>query len=75
MRKVSPGAVVMDTVYAPLETPLLKQANLAGMKTVDGLAMFVRQAGMQFAEWTGASAPLGLFERVAREALQLRGRE
>ena len=73
VRGVSPGAVVMDTVYTPLETPMLRQASLAGMKTVDGLAMFVRQAGMQFAAWTGATAPLGLFERVAREALAERG--
>lgn len=70
--KTSPGAVVMDTVYTPLETPMLQQAGLAGMRTIDGLAMFVRQAGMQFAQWTGAAAPLGLFERVTRESLQLR---
>jgi 3-dehydroquinate dehydratase/shikimate dehydrogenase len=69
VRMVSPGAVVMDTVYNPMETPMLQQAGLAGMRTVDGLAMFVRQAGMQFTLWTGAAAPMGLFARVAREAL------
>jgi shikimate dehydrogenase len=63
----------MDTVYTPLNTPLLQQAALAGFRTIDGLAMFIRQAAEQFTGWTGAAAPLGLFERIAREELQ--GRE
>jgi 3-dehydroquinate dehydratase/shikimate dehydrogenase len=66
----SPGCVVMDTVYRPLKTPLLARAERAGLKTVDGLGMFVRQAGMQFAAFTGQPAPMGLFERVCREALK-----
>ena len=64
----------MDTVYTPLNTPLLEQASLAGFRAIDGLAMFVQQAGEQFAAWTGAPAPLRLFERIAREELQARER-
>ena len=52
------GALVMDTVYNPVETPLLKQAEAAGAKTLDGLAMFVRQAGAQFKIWTGQPLPV-----------------
>jgi shikimate 5-dehydrogenase len=74
MRRASPGVVVMDTVYTPLETPMLRQAHLAGLRTIDGLAMFVRQAGEQCTAWTGAAAPLGLFERIAREELKTRGK-
>ncbi|HVU64111.1 MAG TPA: type I 3-dehydroquinate dehydratase [Phycisphaerales bacterium] len=74
VRKSNPAAVVMDTVYAPLETPLLAQAALAGLKAVDGLDMFIRQAGMQFTAWTGAPAPLRLFERIARDELAERER-
>ncbi len=51
-------ALVMDTVYNPVETPLLKQAEAAGAKTLDGLAMFVRQAGAQFKIWTGQRLPV-----------------
>ena len=52
------GALVMDTVYNPVETPLLKQAEAAGAKTLDGMAMFVRQAGAQFTIWTGQPLPV-----------------
>lgn len=65
----SEETVVMDTVYIPLETELLARARSLGLKTIDGLGMFVRQAGAQFEAWTGLPAPGRLFERVAREAL------
>ena len=67
------GVVVMDTVYNPLRTPLLNAAEKAGLKTVDGLCMFVRQAALQFEAWTGKPAPLSLFDRVARESLSAGG--
>ena len=61
--------VVMDTVYRPRRTVLLDRATRAGARTVDGVAMFVRQAQAQFAAWTGRSAPEGLFEaRIGHEA-------
>ena len=56
------GAVVMDTVYTPVETPLLKQAEAAGALTLDGLSMFVRQAGTQFKLWTGKALPVDVAE-------------
>ncbi len=70
LRQCAPGAVIMDTVYAPLRTPMLEQAALAGFRAIDGLSMFVRQAGLQFQAWTGCPAPLKLFDRVCREALE-----
>jgi 3-dehydroquinate dehydratase/shikimate dehydrogenase len=63
------GTVVFDTVYTPLETPLLKRARELGRKTINGAEMFVRQAALQFQEWTGSPAPEELFERTVREAL------
>ncbi|MBL9140893.1 MAG: hypothetical protein JNK53_03415, partial [Phycisphaerae bacterium] len=57
--------VVMDTVYAPRVTPLLKHAAERGARTVDGWGMFMRQAARQFERWTGVrpdsppSAPAG----------------
>jgi 3-dehydroquinate dehydratase/shikimate dehydrogenase len=44
---------VMDTVYVPRETPLLRDARFRGARTVDGWGMFVRQAARQFERWTG----------------------
>jgi 3-dehydroquinate dehydratase/shikimate dehydrogenase len=69
LRGVPAHAVFFDTVYNPIETPMLAAARKAGYRTVDGVTMFVRQAGAQFRLWTGDSAPTGLFDRVAREVL------
>ncbi len=48
-----PEAVVTDIVYAPLETPLLKQAAKRGNPTVDGLGMLLHQARPGFRQWFG----------------------
>ena len=60
-----PGLVVYDAVYNPLETRLLREANLAGCLTVSGLGHFVHQAAGQFELWTGLAAP----RQVMREAM------
>ncbi len=60
-------AVVFDTVYRPLETPLIRRARSRGLRTIDGLAMFTRQASEQIRAWTGREAPSGLIERLSRE--------
>lgn len=44
---------VMDIVYNPLKTKLLKDAEIAGCKTVDGLSMFIHQGAAQFELFTG----------------------
>ena len=46
-------AVVMDIVYAPLETELLRAAKLHGCVTVDGLGMLLHQAAGAFHAWHG----------------------
>jgi 3-dehydroquinate dehydratase/shikimate dehydrogenase len=43
------STVVMDTVYAPKETPFLREARARGVVCVDGEAMFVKQAELQSA--------------------------
>ncbi|HEU0135266.1 MAG TPA: shikimate dehydrogenase [Allosphingosinicella sp.] len=42
------GATVVDMVYNPLETPLLKAARERGLRTIDGLSMLMHQASMAF---------------------------
>lgn len=56
---------VMDIVYAPLETKLLREAKEAGCKTVNGTAMLLYQGVAQFELWTGQKAPID----VMRESL------
>jgi len=67
---LGPECVVMDCVYAPLETPLLRMARARSLRTIDGASMFVRQAGDQFERWSRQHAPTQLFDRIVRETLQ-----
>jgi 3-dehydroquinate dehydratase/shikimate dehydrogenase len=69
MKVHSPNLVVMDTVYNPIRTPLLREAERLGLRHLDGVGMFVAQAAMQFDLWTGKRAPLALFERIVRERM------
>lgn len=43
--------LVSDIVYVPLKTPLLRQAENRGLKTVDGLGMLLHQAVPGFEKW------------------------
>lgn len=57
--------VVMDIVYAPLKTKLLKEAEAVGCICINGLEMLLRQGVAQFELWTGVKAPVD----VMRDAL------
>ncbi len=58
---------VMDIVYKPLDTALLRAAARAGARTIHGGRMLLHQAAHQFELYTGTAAPL---EAMA-EALRL----
>lgn len=51
------GAIVYDIVYAPLVTPLLKQAKDRKLHTIDGLDMLIGQADLAFELFFGKPAP------------------
>ena len=68
-----PAGVVFDMVYNPLETLLVRRAKEQGLTVIPGLQMFLEQASRQFEIWTGESAPRGVMEKAAREALTLSG--
>ena len=63
---LSGDALVFDTIYAPRETKLLRQAQAAGARTVNGARMFLHQAAAQCQLWTGQEAPL----EVMRDAFE-----
>jgi shikimate dehydrogenase len=50
---LSPGAVVNDLVYTPLQTGFLQRAAAMGCTTVDGLGMLLHQAAPAFERWFG----------------------
>lgn len=53
LQRAASSAVVCDIVYNPIQTALLKEANQKGLKTLDGVGMFVEQAALSFQLWTG----------------------
>jgi shikimate dehydrogenase len=63
------GLTVMDAVYSPLETRLLRDAERAGATTVDGAWMLLYQGVAAFERWTGRSAPVDAMNRAVRDAL------
>jgi shikimate dehydrogenase len=67
---LNPAMTVMDIVYNPLETRLLREAREIGCTVVNGVAMFVHQGAIQFERWTGQKAPVELMKTVVLDALQ-----
>jgi shikimate dehydrogenase len=58
------GLAVMDIVYNPRDTRLLKDARQAGCVTISGLEMFLHQAVAQFELWTHQTAPADVMRAV-----------
>ncbi|MFH1146177.1 MAG: shikimate dehydrogenase [Pseudomonadota bacterium] len=61
--------IVMDIVYKPIETRLLREAGEAGCITIDGLGMLIYQAAAQLRLWTGAEPPIDAMRRAAAKYL------
>ncbi|MBW1842212.1 MAG: shikimate dehydrogenase [Deltaproteobacteria bacterium] len=62
--------IVMDIVYNPLRTRLLKEAAIVGCKTIDGVSMFVYQGAFQLEMWTGMKAPVEVMRRAVLKTLE-----
>ncbi len=60
-----PNLCVMDIVYTPLETMLIRYAKAAGAKIINGVEMLLYQGAASFEIWMGCPAPVD----VMREAL------
>ncbi len=61
---------VMDIVYNPRETRLLKEAKAAGCRTIQGIEMFLSQAILQFELWTNQTAPADVMRAVLESRFQ-----
>ncbi len=64
------NVMVMDVVYNPKETKLLRECRKKGIKTVDGVGMFVHQGAEALKIWLGIKAPVGLMRRVVEKELK-----
>lgn len=58
---------VLDAVYRPVETRLLRDADAAGATTVDGAWMLLYQGVAAFERWTGRAAPVDAMNAALRE--------
>lgn len=68
-KRLSATTLVMDLIYNPQETPLLKGAGQAGCRTLNGLSMLVYQGAGAFEMWTGKQAPVDVMMLAAKKAL------
>jgi len=64
-----PRHIVCDLIYKPSVTLLLKQAQAAGAKTINGLGMLVHQGALAFEIWTGRRPPIGVMREVLRHEI------
>lgn len=62
--------VVMDIVYAPLKTRLLKEAEAVGCWVINGLEMLLYQGVTQFELWTGLAAPVAVMRAALLAATE-----
>ncbi len=61
------SACVVDIVYNPLETALLREARSRGHRTMDGLGMLMHQAAPAFEAWFGIRPAVTPDLRIALE--------
>jgi len=66
---LKPGLVVMDVVYTPETTLLIREAQNRGCHVITGVDMFVRQAAAQFKHFTGQEASREYMRTILRRAL------
>ena len=64
------GMVVMDIIYNPPETRLLRVARSRDCLTINGLRMFIHQGAEQFRLWTGLKAPFREMTLAVEHALR-----
>jgi len=64
---------LMDIIYNPLETKLLKDAKKVGAKVISGVEMLIYQGAVAFHIWTNCSAPVDVMRKAALNALKKRG--
>tara|TARA_B100000579_G_scaffold60766_2_gene44259 strand:+ start:5870 stop:6718 length:849 start_codon:yes stop_codon:yes gene_type:complete len=66
---LSSTQTVIDLVYNPIETELLRQAKGLGARTFSGLGMLIHQALLQFLLWTGLNTSIEGIESVVSDAV------
>lgn len=64
------GLLVADVVANPPHTRLLREAELVGCRTLDGLGMLVNQGALAIQLWTGVAADKAVMRAALAEVLE-----
>ncbi len=67
---LKPELIVVDIIYNPIKTRLLREAEAAGAKTINGIDMLVWQGALAFEKWTGVKAPVELMRQETIKVLE-----
>lgn len=66
---IPPDVAVMDIVYNPVETKLLREAKENGCRTVNGVGMLIHQGAESLKIWMGIDAPIKVMEKAVLDEL------
>ncbi len=64
--------LVFDTVYNPMNTPLILEAKRRGCRVVYGIEMLVHQGAKAFEIWTGVEPDVEIMRGAALKALKVK---
>ena len=70
---LKPGISVMDIVYNPAETKLIRIARAAGAKVIGGVEMLLHQGAASFEIWTQCKAPIDVMRNALLSKLSNAG--
>jgi shikimate dehydrogenase len=68
-----PNLTVVELVYNPIETRLLREATGMGCKTVDGVGMLVHQGAESQRIWLGVNPPIDAMRKAVLDNLKSLG--
>jgi shikimate dehydrogenase len=66
-----PGAAVLDLVYRPGETKLVRDARALGHPACDGREMLLEQGALAFVQWFGCAPDKTVMRNALEHAMML----
>jgi shikimate dehydrogenase len=66
---IPPDLLLLDLVYNPARTRLMREAEAAGCQVMNGELMLIHQGAASFQLWTGEPAPFDLMRETLEAAL------
>lgn len=70
--ELAAGAWLVDIIYNPAETRLMRAAAERGARVLNGVDMLVQQGALSLARWTGCVPPVELMRAVLTQELERR---